>query len=201
MELKLLITNIKNYKRLVGVFVLAGILLGIGSYFLPTNYVASGSFFVKRAIAENRGDYFSYEGYYSQQTAISHTNTLVALLESLTLRAKALAILGRPSDDSNLRKMGRDIKIKKTGPQIITISATSTALSDAQNMWQAYSNVLLETNKEMNITGDPNLLISKISDKPVVKEVYKSLPLYMALGALGAFLLAVFGLAIKEYSK
>jgi len=200
MELRTIIKKIKKYKFSFLASVAVGALLGIGIYFLPSKYIASGSFYIKRGISNQTG-YFTYEGYYSQQTALSYTNSVIALIESLDVKKMVLDKMKIESTEKNLRWLSRIISVKKTGPQLISVTVKGKTYEQAQTVWNKISETLLVTTFQLNKDSDPNLMVTAVSSQSVVKTTYKSLVLFGAAGALISLTLFSFFTCIKEYLK
>jgi len=201
-EIRAILRFIKKNKKAITVSLLAGILLGCTYFFVPKKFTATGSFFVSRKIDSLLSEsYFKYEGYYSQQTALSYTNSIVALLESTDLTSKSLEKLGTNPTEKNLRKYKNLIKVKKAGPQVITLTVKGNTPEKAEILWNTLSQMLMEETKKVSELGDTNLNITKVSPEPVVKEGFNSLPLDIAAFALVSFTLGTFILSIKEYSS
>jgi len=203
MELRDILKTLSKYKNTIVITTIMGALVGLISYYLlPTKYTAVGSFYIKRA-TESTGikTYFTYEGYYAQQGALSYTNTVVALLESLDIRNKALQKLNLAVNEESLRKYGKLINVRKMGPQLITLTTEGNIDTEAKTLWNALSDTLLETTAEVNKDGDPKLSISKVAEEPVVKTTYKALWLNTLIGAGTMFSLSIFWVSFREYFK
>ena len=200
MELRTVLKKIKKYKLSLLVSVVIGVLLGIGVYFLPSKYLASGSFYIKRSIS-NQTSYFTYEGYYSQQTALAYTNSVIALLDSLDVKKMVLDKIIIEPTERNLRWLSRIISVKKTGPQLISVTVKGKTYEQAQTIWNKISETLLATTFQLNKDSDPNLMVTVVSSQPTVKTTYKSLVLFGTAGALISLTLFSFFICIKEYLK
>jgi capsular polysaccharide biosynthesis protein len=201
MELREIIKILTKYKVALAISVVIGVLGGIAFYISPKTYSASGSFYIKRGADTLRFKYFAYEGYYAQQTGLSYTNTVMALFESLDIRFEALNKLNLPTDNTSLRRYSRIIKAKKVGPQIITLTVKGTNTEELGRLWDSVANTVIEKNKQINITGDPLLSISKISDAPIVRQLYRPLWLCVLAGALLSPFLVVLFVTFKGYFK
>lgn len=199
MELKRLIKIFLKNNVLLAGSVIVGIILGAAIYYLPHKYSATGSFFVTRSTEPNTSEFFTYEGYYGQQTALSYTNTVIALLGSPDIRKTALSNLGIPVNEKTLRTFGRNIQTKKAGPQLITMTIRNENPEQALNLWNETSKVLILTAADINQNGDPNLHISTLLDKPVIKEPYRPLPIYITGGIFFSILAASIFISLKEY--
>jgi capsular polysaccharide biosynthesis protein len=202
MELKEILKFLKLNR---GAMILSSILFGIvgvtAFFYVPTKYYANGSLFVKRSIYPYSPDHFTYEGYYGQQAAMAYTNSVIGLIESEDLRSKAIEKFGLEVNEKNLRKFAKKIKATKTGPQLITLTAKGNNAKEAEELWSVVTGATIETVNKINSDGDPYVSISKIIEKPIVKEGYKDAIVFTALGlCFGAFISAFF-LAVKNYLK
>lgn len=200
MELREIIKKIKRNRRLVYTSILGGILLGIVIYTLPSRYISSGSLYVKRSIEPSK-DFFTYEGYYAQQSAQSYTNSFVALVESQDIQKKTLESIGTPITDKNLRKLDRMIKVKKTGPQVILVKVTDKDYNYSEKVWVSLTKSVIETSKVLNDNGDKNISVSTVSEKPLIKETYKSPYTFSIVGMVIGLSTGCLCICVKEYIK
>lgn len=201
MEIKDLLNYYAKFKKVIALFVLFGGLLGASFYFLPKKYVATGSLYITRGVEESSESFFNYEGYYGQQAALSYTNTVAALAESLDIREKTLEKLGIPASEEMLRKYDRRIKVTKSGPQLVTISVKETQFNDAEKLWSTLTDTLIEESGRINQEGDYKLNIAKVSVPPVVNKEFNYLPLSVLVGAALGGVLALFGLGIRSWLR
>lgn len=201
MELKEIVKTLRKYNRTLAASAVAGLLLGYLGYLAPKPYYATGSFYIKRSVDTTRFNYFAYEGYYGQQAGLSYTNTVMALFESLDIRYMALTNINLPTDIYNLRKYSEMIKVKKTGPQVITLTVKGWTPQKAEDLWNSMAGTTIIKSRQLNINGDPLLSISKISENPVVKVQYKPLWVCLAFGLAAVPLLVIFYLSLREYFK
>jgi len=200
MELREIFKKIRKNKKILIVCVLVGLLTGILFHFLPSNYIASGSFYITRK-EDNSESFFTYEGYYSQQTATTYTNSVVALAESVDVKKQVLEKVDLPINDQNIRKINKSMSVKKTGPQIIDITFKDKDLNKVKTIWQSISDILIETSKEINLNGDGKLIVVKISEEPFIKEGYKPLWMTSVAGIIFGFSLGMLIISLKEYFK
>jgi capsular polysaccharide biosynthesis protein len=201
MELNEIVKNLRKHNKILLFAAIVGILGGYLFYLAPKPYYATGSFYVKRAVDTTKFQYFSYEGYYGQQAGLSYTNTVLALFESLDVRYEALNSINLPTDIDSLKKYSGMIKVKKTGPQIITLTIKGKTLQKAEDLWNSISSTTIEKSKQININGDPLLSISKISENPVVKIQYKPLWACVVFGFVLTPLFVIFYHSLKGYFK
>lgn len=202
MELKDLYILLKAKLHLVLISGIIFGLFGIGVYyFFPQSFIASGSFFVTRMVEDSSGNYFAYEGYYAQQTAFSHSDTVLGLFSSVNVRKNALEGLGIIVNETSLRKFNRSIRVKKEAPQIITLNVKGKSISEAGSGWVAFSKAVLNAHEILNQKGDPKLSLSMVENLPVVHKTYRSLYINLIAGILfGVFILITY-LVFEEYIK
>lgn len=202
MELREIFKFFKKYKiRLVFSGLMFG-LFGVLAYFLlPPKYVATGTFFVKRSVVPPTAEHFTYEGYYSQQTALSYTKTVVGLFESSDMKSAALEKLGVSVNEEALRRFSRKVRVKNAGPQLITLQIKGDSVEEVGGFWGALTSVTLEKASELNQTGDPFLQVEEVVEAPVVKQTYNNVWVNFVGGFGLGYVLRVFCLALKEYLK
>ena len=198
MELKELIKAIYANKKLLVIFTLLGLFTGVATFYLPAKFISTGTLFITRAV-EKTDRYFTYEGYYSQQTAVAYTNTAVALLESIDVKTQALEKAGIEPNGYNLKKYSKLVDIKKNGPQLITLTVKDNSYEKSQSLWNSMADSFIKYSDEANFNTDPNLKILKISPEPVVKPEYKSIYFYSVCGLLGGFIFGVLLITFKKY--
>ncbi len=200
MEFRDVFKKTRKNRGILAIFALIGLSAGVLLHFLPSNYTASGSFYVTRK-EDNSELFFTYEGYYSQQTATTYTNSVVALAESVDVKKQVLNRLNLPVNGYNVRKINKSMSVKKTGPQIINITFKDKDANKAKTIWENMSDILIETSKEINRDGDGKLAVIKISEEPFIKESYKPLSITSFLGILCGFSLGILIISFKEYFK
>ena len=115
MELKKITKTIEKNKFFLITASFIGLILGIIFYFLPSKYISSGSFYVSKK-TDNSLEFFTYEGYYAQQSAITYADSVVNLAKSVDIKKDVLEKMNQPINEKNLRELNKSIKIKKAGP-------------------------------------------------------------------------------------
>ncbi|MBP7785922.1 hypothetical protein KA062_01560, partial [Patescibacteria group bacterium] len=142
MEFREIFKKIRKNRQVLSLCALIGLITGVLIHFLPSNYTASGSFYITRK-EDNSESFFTYEGYYSQQTASTYTNSVVALAESEDVKKQVLNKLDLPEDGYNIRKISKSMSVKKTGPQIINIALKDKDLNRAKTIWENIADILI----------------------------------------------------------
>ena len=191
----------KNGFKMLLVVTLCG-LIGVSVYYaFPPRYTATGTFFVKRAVESPSGQYFSYEGYYSQQVSLSYAKTFAALLESVDIRSRALRDLQMPISNETLRELGRQVRIKSATPQLVTLVVKGDSVGEATNVWASLSNAALQTASSVNSGGDNLVTVVSVSASPIVQMVYRNVYLNFLIGALLGVLLCLSALGVQLLSE
>jgi len=197
--MKELIKIIKQTKSVVVVAVVIGVIFGLIYHSVPKKYLASGSLYITRNLDKISEDYFIYEGYYSQQTAKQYVNTVMGMVESTDLMREVLENMQIDVTGKNLRYYRKQVKTKKSGPQLITITTRGTNLKETEKFWDTLTKLSIDKSKEINIAGDPQLRIVQISESPTVTEGFNSLALNTIVGGGITVLLYTFWVAFNKY--
>ena len=203
MELKEILSFLRENVIKIGIISAVFGMIGVGLYYtLPTRYIATGSFYVQRTVETAKNDdFFTYEGYYGQQTALTFASTLVGLFESTDIKKQALEELGVQPTEENIRRFDRHVRIKRTAPQMITLTTKANTPQEAESLWNAVSSTTLLTANTLTSQGDADLRINQVSENPLVKETYRSLYVNIIAGLCLGFILAVTSLALINYLK
>ena len=200
MEIRDIFKKIKKYRRSLLFSAVAGFIIGSIFSTLPPKYISTGSIYVKSGI--NPGtEYFTYEGYYAQQAALSYTNSVIALLESPDIKRNVLKLMDLSVDEKNIRELNKVTNIKKTGPQVILITVKDKNYDVSRDIWDKTVNSLIGMTTKMNRGGDEYLGISLISEDPVIKEAYRSFYLFSFIGLLLGISFCLFYICIREYFR
>lgn len=181
-----------------------GLAFSLGIYLLPPKYVSSGTLLVTHAVEPSAGkklDFFSYEGYYAQQTALSYTGTVVAMLDSVDIRYKALSKIGVAKSDENLKKYSKFIKVTKVGPQVVSLKVKTPAADVSRQLWLALTSELISTSETLNSSGDPDLKVVLASSELTTGPEYRPLPTHLIAGAILGLMFGSFLISAKEYLK
>ncbi|KKS31306.1 hypothetical protein A2380_03010 [candidate division WWE3 bacterium RIFOXYB1_FULL_43_24] len=201
MELKEILKILNKKRREIGLFIFCGGLLGLAASFLPGKYNTEASYFVGRTADRPSTEFFTYEGYYAQQTAQSYTNTAVGLLESQDLKRAVLEELRIPVTDTSIRKLSRSYRVSKNGPQVITIRVSDYDYNKSLNTFTVISSKFLDTSKKVNAGSDENISVSSLSNNPTVKQEQRPFINYVAGGLLLGLVSVLLKITFKEYLK
>lgn len=201
MELKDILKKFKKYRKFLLISTVMGIFVGFSLGFLTEKYSATGSFYVGRKIDPNLARFFTYEGYYGQQTALSYAKTAIELVSNPDVKKQTLEKLNIEVTDTTLREFGNLIQTKKTAPQLITVTVKASSPDKATRMWLALTDSFLETAYLLNLQTDPNLTITKLSPLPIVKHSYLPLVSLPIAGGLIFLGIGVLLASLKDYLK
>jgi len=202
MELKEILKFIKKNLRLLLLFMfLFGAAGVLAYYFLPTKHYATGSLFIRRSIYPYSENHFTYEGFYGQQAAMFYSNSVVGLIESEDIRAQVLTSLSIPVNEKTLRQYENKIRTIKSGPQLIGLVTKGDSPQQAEELWNAVADSTIGTMNSISRINDPFVGIIKVSEKPILKESFRDLPIFALAGIGLGFILPVGGLALISYLK
>ncbi|MBI2414725.1 hypothetical protein HYV31_02710 [candidate division WWE3 bacterium] len=202
MELKELLTHIKNNWRILAGSTLIGLLVGLGVfYFVPVGYRAVGSIFVARESEFSRKADYTYEGYYALQTAKNYAKTLIGILESVDIRKTALEIMGVPITENTLREARRNVSIKEAAPQLVSIQVKDKDFVKASEYWKTLSAEALKTSDKLNMRGDEKINLIVMDGSPVVYKAFHNIWVDMWAGIVLGLVFGVVVISFKEYLK
>lgn len=199
-ELKDYLSLFRKHLRLIlgGAFVVAvGALLV--AYFLPPCYEASATLYVARKVEESEGDYFTYEGYYGQQTAERYTETVVGFLTSEDIIRQALRKVAKSDDPEAVKEVFRNLKARRTAPQLVSLKVKQRSAPEAQYLWKALSEAVIETTNYLNQESDKKLTISLLEVEPLVKDKKPVLWLSGLIGFMVGFFAFAAIASLMEY--
>lgn len=189
----------KNFKKVVfGVF-LFSVLGAILFYVIPVKYVATGSIFVVRAADLVQREEFTYEGFYAQQNASEYSKTVVGILESIEMQKKMVEAKGDFVTEENLRKVRRELNIKKVAPQVITLEIEGDDPQKVVDLWNEVAKQTLSSSETISERGDTGTSIVILDDSPVVHSGFRELWAFVLVGAVFGFVTATFYFALREY--
>lgn len=197
MELRDIVKSINKHKQGLFISCILGIALGIIYHSIPKSYYTTGSLYITRKTDPRIKTYFDYEGYYAQQAAESFTENVVSVLESVDIHGKTISSMNIQVTKMNLLKIKRDINVKKTSSQIITITVKGKTPEQSYYTWNKLIDISSKKLMEINLyNGDPYLKISKI-DEPITTQLY--FPLYVCIGVgLSMFIFVYFTFVVTK---
>lgn len=202
MELREAVGLARDYFRVVllgGAFLsLAAVLI---SLVLPKTYKASLTLYVQQQPQSSPGEFYSYDGYYAQQTAERFTRTVAGLLQDPGIVKTAAEKSGYPTDQRSLRAFSRAIKVRETAPQLVFLSVFKESSPSARKLVAALSAAAIQKVEILNKEGGGRLRVSPLDQEPLWEEQV-SYPLLNGLVAfLAGVVLSLLGIALVRYLR
>jgi len=188
---------INKTKKVVGVWlvfclVVAGF-VGLTASRQAPHFEAGGIVFVGRTAEKATSNFFTYDGFYAQQTAERYTDSVLGIIKSDPLIQAALNKLDLPSQFDAVANLRRNLLVQKVGPQVLSVKVTAPTSSEASNVWQALAEETSVRVASLNETGDTSLFVKPLS-VPIVETIY---PKSLIFGLATFFGLLVIGILFK----
>lgn len=204
MELKEALLLLKKYRWFLFALTFLAAVVGYGvSLKWPVYFKASGVLFVNRE-AEKKvvgNNYYTYEGFYRQQTAEKFTDTVVGLLKSEVILAGAGKSLGLAVDHAGLKKLSGAVEVRKAAPQLVKLEVKQKTAEQATKLWQALAKEGIEKVKTLGAGEDSRLLLSQVTAEPLVNAISPD-PLLDTVVAAGlGLVVGIFALSLREYLR
>jgi len=169
----------------------------------PVYNKASGVLFVNRE-AEKKvvgNNYYTYEGFYRQQTAERFTDTVVGLLKSEVILAAAGKSLGLSVDAAGLKKLSAATEVRKAAPQLVKLEVRQKTSEQATKLWQALAREGIEKVKALGAGEDGRLLLSQVTAEPLVNAVSPDPVLDTFVAAGLGLMVGIFAISLREYLR
>lgn len=197
LDLMTITTFLYRYKLRIFLCGLIGTFIGVLVYiFIPAKYVSTGTFYITRPI-EDKAE-FSYEGFYSQQTAQAYTDVFVSVLEGKELRSEIITGMGLVNSAGSYYALNRLISIKKTTPSSIRLEVKTQDRDFSVVLWNLIVSKSLEKHRTISLS-DKNISVFVLNPVPITYATYKNVYLNSVLGGvIGLFLGTIF-FGFKEY--
>jgi capsular polysaccharide biosynthesis protein len=191
-ELKELLKLSKKFKvLLISLLVLGGLGATIISSLIPTKYIASTTLYIGREPQKPGEDYYTYDGFYSQQASREYTDTVVGLLKTSDIYRSALEKL--ETKDVSASEFLSSANVRKVSPQVISVSVTREDREEANKFLVVLSQTVAEKSKSLNQLGDKNFFVGTVNAQPLV--TISKVPTLLN-GLVGALLGLVVGMAL-----
>jgi len=200
MELQEYLKIIKKSLPLLAVLAtIFGGLAFLVSQNLPPTYSASLTIFVKRQATEASPDYYTFDGYYSQQAAEKFTETVVGFLKSKDILLASAKLADLPTDQKTLEQLEGSIKIKQVAPQLVWLKVEQNDGWAAKKFCTALAQATTERINLLNQTGDKAISVDLLNPEPLVEKNEPKVVLNTVVGILVGVLLALLFTFLKEY--
>lgn len=202
MELGDFFRLLRKYYRVLVAVTLAFTAIGVGvSLLLPATYRASTTLAVRRRVEEANPGYFSYEGYYAQQTAREYADAVVGFLQSDEIVRQALLTVGMPTTQELIGQVSAAIDARKTAPQLVLLQIDWGEVGESADLAAALVSVVKDRSEELNQQGDRAIHIDTLSASPIVEERKPLMVLNAIVGGLVGLFLSVGVVSLVEYLK
>ncbi len=200
MELREYFTIIKsNFPLLVILATGFGGLAFLVSQQIPPTYTASLTIYVKRQATEPSADYYTFDGYYSQQAAEKFTETVVGFLKSKDILLASAKLADLPTNQESLERLESSIKIKQVAPQLVSLKIEQEDGWTAKKFCTALAQATTERINLLNQTGDKSISVDLLNPEPLVEKNEPKVVLNSVVGILVGALLAFLYIFLKEY--
>lgn len=173
-----------NLGKLTTIALTIGILVSITTYMLPIKKTSINTLYIDRQAETENTTYFTYEGLYSQQTAERFTDTVKGLLTSENIVGETLESADIENNKQNRKKFIKELSIKKTGPQILSVKLTGEYYKNLDELFNVVDKYINEINSETQ----KGVLVKTVSSKSII-ETNTTYPI---LNGLVATLLVLF---------
>ena len=182
----------KNWPWLVAGLIIGG---GIGAGYAISQkdmYQATTALFVQRQpdASASSTQYYTYDGFYAQQTAAAYTDNALKLLTNDEIVTKAAKTAGLRSDEASVAALKGSIVAKKDASQLIQLSVQLPKHDDAASFSTGLAEALKTRTNELNQGGDRLLSVDQVNTSPYVVLVRPSPELYGLAGALVGIVIA-----------
>lgn len=200
MELREYVKLIKNNRRLV---VASSLIFGGAAFLisqnLPATQTASLTIYVKRQASEPSIDYYTFDGYYSQQAADKFTETVVGFLKSKDILLSAAKLAGLPDDQESLEQLESRIKVRQVAPQLVSLKVEQKDGAVAKSFCASLAQAATERINLLNQTGDKSISVDLLNPEPLVEKNEPPVLLNSVLGLMLGMGLGFMYIFLKEY--
>ncbi len=202
MELIEYLRHLYRYKiwLLVGV-IIGGLVGGILANSAKDQYQAATSLYIQRKTEAPNSQYFTYEGFYAQQTAVNFTDTAIKLLMTDEIISEAAKLAGYEKTPQQIGALKGSIVVKKDAPQLITVRITQPSRDQADNLATGLSQAIKQRTIDLNQYGDSSLSIEQVESTPLVNLVRPSVVIYTVIGAFVGLIFAMMASALWAFIK
>ena len=202
MELFDLLAILGKYRRLI---ILVTLAFGLGTFLVslqfPPRYEAVLTLYVKRDAEPPSAEFYTYDGYYSQQAAERYTDTVVGLLERRGLLKEVLSSLGLPADQKSVRRVRRSVKVERVAPQLVEIRVKRKLGEEARDITNSLAADVISQVRGLNKAGDEALSVELLDNEPVIEKHEPLVVLNTVVGVLVGFLVSILASLFWEYFK
>lgn len=189
----------KSLKLLIVLATASGMLALFVSLQLPPTYTTSLTLYVKRQAAEANPDYYTFDGYYSQQAAEKFTETVVGFLKSKDILLASAKLADLSTNQKSLEQLESSIEIKQVAPQLVSLKVEQGDGQEAKKFCTSLAQATTERINLLNQTGDKAISVDLLNPEPLVEKNEVPLVVNTLVGILVGTLLSLLYIFLKEY--
>lgn len=202
MELAEYLKLIYRYRWLVLACVLV---FGGGAYLFavtrPNLYEAKIDLFVQRQPDGQSDLYFTYDGFYAQQTAAAYTDNALELLKSDEIIRRGAEKAGIPLENNTANKLRGSIDTEKVASQLINLAVVRPGEDEAGALAAGLADALSDRTQELNQQGDKKMVVAAVNPTPTVVMVRPLDWLYALIGIVIGFVIGASAAAVLNYLR
>lgn len=196
---------IRFYRKYGLIIISFSFLSTLAAAFLATkikpSFEATVSVFIRREASVPSPDFYNYDGYYSQQAAERFADTVIGVFRSKDIIYRAGLASGLSASQTNVNDIAGNLKIKRIGPQLITIGFSDAQEDRAVALAKNLTEESMKKLESLNEKGDRYLSLSTLEIKPFVEKKELNPKVAGLVGfTLASFLGSVF-LSVLEFSR
>jgi capsular polysaccharide biosynthesis protein len=202
MELIEYLRFLYRYWLWLAIGLVAGGAIGVGySYLQKDSYKASLSLLVQRQPDPSNTQYYTYDGFYAQQTAAAFTDNALKLLTNDAIVSRAADSAGLSTSEGNIAALKSAITVKKDASQLLQLSAILPARQDALAFTSGLAAALRDRTTELNQEGDKRLVVDAVNATPYVVLVRPWMLLYGLIASVLGLMIAIAMAASLAYVR
>lgn len=193
-----------RYWRWLALGLIVGLGIGAGyAYLQKDSYRATLGLFIQRQpdASAFSTQYYTYDGFYAQQTAAAYTDNALKLLTNDEIVRKAAKRANLRADEKSVASLKGTILAKKEASQLIQLSVVLPRRDDAAAFSVGLAEALKDRTNQLNQEGDKRLAVDTVNTEPYVIMERPSPTLFGAAGALLGLLITIMLAAGWHYTK
>lgn len=161
---------------------------------MPQTYQASLTLYVQSPAEPANPNYFTYDGFYAQQAAVGHTDTVLGILIAKDVLSQAAQSLGQNTVTGS-------ISAAKTTPQLIQVTVSDTSTDQAAKMVAAAVKIGQQHLAELNQPANTKLVLTQLEDQPFTSVSQPPVKKYTLVSALAGLIVAFMVVTVLIYAQ
>lgn len=195
MTIEQIINNANKERKNIIITIVVGILIGLIVFIYPKKYETIGNLYITRKVDKSFSTDFKYEGYYAVQNATNQTLSIVEILDSEEIKQNILLKNNDTLTKKEINNLSKNIKIKKTAPQIIQVRTLNTTYKGSLVLWEEIVTESIKKYNKINYTNGDKYVSINVIDTPFTSQIYLSLYVCIILGlgiSVGSYLIILY---------